>query len=76
MHISRWEWRPVPTCQARRSREGPRVTMTAYSSANQKVLYERFRALDDLPRQDQEIALQLIDAIIAKRRMTRLVTGE
>lgn len=39
-------------------------------------LYERFRALDELPRQDQDIALQLIDAIIAKRRMTRLVTGD
>jgi transcriptional regulator with XRE-family HTH domain len=39
-------------------------------------LYERFRALDDLPRQDQDVALQLIDALIAKRRMARVIGGE
>ena len=39
-------------------------------------LYERFRALDELPGQDQDVALQLIDAILAKRRMAHLVVGE
>lgn len=32
-------------------------------------LYERFRVLDELPRQDQDVVVQLVDAVIAKRRM-------
>jgi transcriptional regulator with XRE-family HTH domain len=35
-------------------------------------LYERFRELDDLPRQDQDVALQLIHVLIAKRRMAHI----
>lgn len=36
-------------------------------------LFERFRILDSLPKQDQEVVLQLVDAVIAKRRMQSVV---
>ncbi len=36
-------------------------------------LFERFRILSGLPKQDQEIVVQLVDAVIAKRRMQSVV---
>lgn len=39
-------------------------------------LYERMRALDELPRQDQDIVVELVDAVIARRRMEKVVAGQ
>ena len=38
-------------------------------------LYERFRVLDGLPKQDQDVVLQIVDAVIAKRRMATILEG-
>lgn len=38
-------------------------------------LFERFRVLDRMPRADREIVLQLIDAMIAKRKMAEVLQG-
>lgn len=36
-------------------------------------LHDRFRILDGLPRQDQDVVLQVADAVIAKRKMTTVL---
>ena len=38
-------------------------------------LQQRFRILDKLPKPDQDVVLQLVDAVIAKRRMTSVLEG-
>lgn len=35
-------------------------------------LYERFRALDKLPKDEQELALQILDGVIAKYELAHL----
>ena len=35
-------------------------------------LYERFRALDKLPKDEQEVALQILDGVIAKYELAHL----
>lgn len=35
-------------------------------------LYERFRAVDDLPKHEQETILRLVDAVLAKHRLEHL----
>lgn len=35
-------------------------------------LYERFRALDGLPREDQETVVRLVDAVLAKHKLEHL----
>ena len=38
------------------------------------LLLERFRELESLPREDQTIVIQLVDAVIAKRRVEAALT--
>lgn len=38
-------------------------------------LYERFRALGDLSKEDQETAIKVIDALIAKHKVRQAVAG-
>jgi transcriptional regulator with XRE-family HTH domain len=38
-------------------------------------LYDRFRVLDTLPKQDQDVVLELVDAVIARRRVTAALAG-
>lgn len=35
-------------------------------------LYERFRALDELPKDEQETVLRLVDAVLAKHKLEHL----
>jgi len=38
-------------------------------------LQQRFRILDKLPRADQDVVLQLVDAVIARRRLSSVLEG-
>ncbi len=37
------------------------------------LLLDRFRELKNLPREDQDIVVQLVDAVIAKRQMEEVL---
>ena len=39
-------------------------------------LFERFRALDELPKQEREVVVHLIDAIVAKHRVAAALQDE
>ena len=39
-------------------------------------LLERFRALDDMPREEREVVVHVVDAIIAKHRVAAALQGE
>lgn len=53
--------------------QGPRGTPSSGPIRNVRLL-ERFQALETLDRDDQDTAIKLIDALVAKRRLEAVIS--